>query len=60
MPNHPDIGACMNNLAYVLQSLNNYKDSAVLYRDALNFCKANLLPNNPLIGTTMDNLACSL
>ncbi len=57
LPNHPDIGTSMNNLARVLESLNQLKEAEVLYREALNFAKANLLPNHPNIGASMNNLA---
>ncbi len=57
LPNHPDIGSSMNNLAGVLNSLNQLKEAEVLLREALNFRKANLLPNHPEIGTSMNNLA---
>ncbi len=50
----------MNNLAHVLKSLNQLKESEVLYREALNFRKAKLLPNNPDIGDSMNNLASVL
>ena len=60
LPNHPDIGDSMNNLASVLKSLNQLKEAEVLYREALNFFKANLLPNHPDIGTSMNNLAAVL
>ncbi len=57
MPNHPNIGTSMNNLALVLHSLNRLKQAEELYRETLNFRKANLLPNHPDIGTSMNNLA---
>ncbi len=57
MSNHPEIGTSINNLAVVLESLNQLKEAEVLYREALNFSKANLLPNHPRIGTSMNNLA---
>ncbi len=57
MPNHPDIGTSMNNLAAVLEKLNRLKQSEELYREALIFRKANLKPNHPDIGTSMNNLA---
>jgi tetratricopeptide (TPR) repeat protein len=38
-------------------SLNKLKEAEVLYREALNFFKANLLPNHPDIGTSMNDLA---
>jgi hypothetical protein len=60
MPNNPDIGIFMNNLAFVLQSLNRLESSEVLYREALQFSKTNLLPNNPGIGASMNNLATVL
>ncbi len=47
----------MNDLAGVLSSLNQLKEAEVLYREALNFRKANLLPNHPHIGNSMNNLA---
>ncbi len=47
----------MNNLAGVLLSLNRLEDSEELFREALNFNKANLLPNHPDIGISMNNLA---
>ncbi len=50
----------MNNLACVLESLNQLKESEVLFREALNFRKANLLPNHPDIGASMNNLASVL
>jgi tetratricopeptide (TPR) repeat protein len=50
----------MNNLAGVLYSLNQLKEAEILYREALNFRKANLLPNHPDIGTSMNNLAVVL
>ncbi len=57
MPNHPDIGKSLNNLAVVLQKLNRLKKSEELYKEALNFNKANVLPNDPEIGNSMNNLA---
>jgi hypothetical protein len=50
----------MNNLADVLHSLNRLKEAEVLYQEALNFRKANLLPNHPDIGISMSNLAMVL
>jgi hypothetical protein len=47
----------MNNLAIVLQSLNRLNEAEELFREALNFRKANLLPNHPDIGESMNNLA---
>jgi Flp pilus assembly protein TadD len=47
----------MNNLAGILESLNQLKEAEVLYREALNFRKANLLPNHLAIGISMNNLA---
>ena len=47
----------MNNLALVLLNLNRLKEAEELFREALIFRKANLLPNNPDIGTSMYNLA---
>jgi hypothetical protein len=40
LPNDPDIGTSMNNLAHVLESLNQLKEAEVLYKEALNFLKA--------------------
>ncbi len=47
----------MNNLASVLESLNRLKYSEELYRESLDFRKANLLPNHPDIGINMSDLA---
>ncbi len=47
----------MNNLAIVLRKLNRLKESEELCREALNFRKANLLPNDPRIGASMNGLA---
>jgi hypothetical protein len=50
----------MTYLARVLQDLNRLKEAEELFREALNFYKANLLPNHPDIGTSMNNLAVVL
>ncbi len=50
----------MNNLATILYSLNQFKDSEELFRDAINFYKANLMPNDPKIGNSMNDLATVL
>ncbi len=50
----------MNNLADVLNRLNLLKEAEVLSREALNIFKVNLLPNHPLIGTSINNLALVL
>ena len=50
----------MNGLAEVLESLNQFKEAEVLFREALNFRRSNLLPNYPDIGTSMNNLASVL
>ncbi len=47
----------MNGLAGVLYSLNRLKYSEELYREILYFYKAIILPNDPRIGNTMNNLA---
>ena len=47
----------MNNLALVLFSLNRLKEAEEFFREALIYNKANLLPNHPDIGTSMNNLA---
>ncbi len=47
----------MNDLAGVLKSLNELKQSEKLYRDALNIRLNNLIPNHPAIATTMNGLA---
>ncbi len=47
----------MNNLGVVLQDLNQLNEAEVLYRAALDFYKANLLPNHPEIGKSLNNLA---
>jgi hypothetical protein len=50
----------MNNLALVLKSQNRLKYSEELFRESLNFRKANLLSNHPDIGNSMNNLALVL
>jgi hypothetical protein len=47
----------MNNLAFVLRDVNRLKEAEVLFKEALDFRKANLMPNHPDIGTSMNNLA---
>jgi tetratricopeptide (TPR) repeat protein len=50
----------MNDLVSVLCQLNKLKEAEELSREALNFNKANLQPNDPSIGESMNNLACVL
>jgi hypothetical protein len=50
----------MHNLACVLSSLNRLNEAEELSREALNFRKANLLPNHPDIGKSIYKLASVL
>jgi tetratricopeptide (TPR) repeat protein len=50
----------MNNLADVLKRLNKLREAEALYRDALNFRKANLKPNHPDIRNSLNNVAIVL
>ncbi len=50
----------MNNLAVVLEKLNQLKQSEELYKETLDFCKKNLLPDDPLIEITLNNFALVL
>ena len=56
-PNHPDIGASMNNLGITLHSLNKLDEAYKIHRETLAFRKRILDPNHPSIGTSMNNLA---
>jgi hypothetical protein len=56
LPNHPEIGTIMNNLASVLQSQNRLNEAEVLYREALNYRIKYLEANHPYIGTSIKNL----
>ncbi len=60
LPNDPDIGISMINLAIILQSQNNLKKSEELFRETLSFRELNLLPNHPDIGNSMNYLASVL
>ncbi len=47
---------CINNLAIDLDSLNRLDKADKLYREALNFNKTNLYPNDPTIGASINIL----
>jgi tetratricopeptide (TPR) repeat protein len=56
-PDHPNVAACLNNLAGLLQDTNRLSDVEPLMRRSLEILEKNFGPDNPAVTISLANLA---
>jgi tetratricopeptide (TPR) repeat protein len=59
-PDHPNVGATLNNLAGALRALGHPDQAQPLYERALAITEATYGPDHPDVATTLNNLATAL
>ncbi len=59
-PEHPDVGASLNNLALLHKALGSYAEAEPLYQRSLTIYEKALGPEHPYVATSLENYAALL